>query len=267
MRGCSRFLCLSVGLAWLLLAVATASAQTLQYGEIVQRGAVAYEAPDPDSPAIRLLYEGEIVSVAEKVVDDRREWYRIRTGADRSLYVPVAAVGPLVLEAPTGPREPDVVLRDQYPLGVGALAYGVTHGAGVQLRYLPITRAGITFNIGPILDDSGIRGLAQSWGLATYIMTGPFTPVLEFGYAFIMSEAQHSRQRMQAIYVTAGLEWMFSSGVFVSVFATYLRSTRVENLFPHDDKELVVERYGPFDATGLSSVQRVLPGGVLGYAF
>ena len=158
-------------------------------------------------------------------------------------------------------------MRDSYPLGVGAVAYGVTHGAGVQLRYLPITRAGVTFDFGPILDAGGVQGTSLSYGLAAYFMTGRFTPVLELGYAFMMLEAPRSRQRIQAIYVSAGIEWMFENGVFVQLLATYWRSTRIELLFPHDSPSLRAESYDPLDAHARSSMQRLLPGAVLGYGF
>ena len=267
MPGCVSRSVSKVVLAWLIFAATPVRADTLQYAQIVQAGAVAYEAPDADSAAIRLLYVGEIVPVAEKVTANMRDWYRLRLGGDRSLYVPVAAVGPLIADPPTALKEPELVVRDQYPLGVAALAYGISHGVGAQLRYLPITRAGVTFNFGPSLDRNGVRGTSVSYGLAAYFMTGRFTPVLEVGYAFILSEAHQSRQRIQAIYVTAGIEWMFENGVFVSLLGTYFRSTRIELLFPHDAPSFVAESYPPFDAHGRSAIQRILPGGLLGYGF
>jgi len=210
---------------------------------------------------------GELVPVAEKVTANQRDWYRLRVGGERSLYVPVAAAGPLVAEPPAKVAEPELIVRDSYPLGVGAVAYGITHGAGVQLRYLPITRAGVTFSFGPILDGSGLQGTSLSYGIAAYFMTGRFTPVLELGYAFLMLDAPQSRQRIQAITVSAGIEWMFENGIFVQLLATYFRSTNIELLFPHDSQNLVAESYDPLDARGQASMQRILPGGVLGYGF
>ena len=55
--------------------------------------------------------------------------------------------------------------------------------------------------------------------------------------------------------------------IFVSLLATYFRSTNIELLFPHDTKNLVAESYDPLDAHGQASLQRLMPGGILGYGF
>jgi hypothetical protein len=266
MRACILLCSGLLAICW-LSSTTCASAIDIQYATVVQAGAVAYEAPDPDSAAVRLLYVGEVVAIAEKVTADARDWYRLHVGGDRALYVPLTAIGPLVAAPPASVQKRVPIMRDLHPLGVGAVGYGITHGAGVQLRYLPITRAGVTLNFGPILGGSGVAGTSLSYGIAGYFMTGHFTPILELGYAFIMSEARHSRQRIQAIYLTAGLEWMFDGGLYVAVLATYFRSTRIELLFPHDAANFEVESYGPLDARGRSSLQRLLPGGIIGYGF
>lgn len=250
-----------------LSSASLASAADFQYATIVRPGAAAYEAPDVDSAAIRLLYVGEVVAIAEKVTANTREWYRLHVGGERQLYVPIEAVGPLVASPPSSVQTREAIMRDLYPLGVAAVGYGITHGAGVQLRYLPITRAGVTLNFGPILGAGGVAGTSLSYGIAGYFMTGHFTPVLELGYAFIMSEARRSRQRIQAIYLSAGLEWMFDNGLYITLLATYFRSTRIELLFPHDASDFAVESYGPLDGRGRASLQRLLPGGLLGYGF
>lgn len=250
-----------------LQTAAAAGLQTARYAEIIADEVVAYETPDPTSVAARLLFRGEIVVVRARVQGSGREWVSIALGGERVAYVPAAAINATTLAAPSTVWQPERAVRDDRPVGIAALGYGVSQGAGAQLRYLPMTRLGLSFAFGTIIGRDGLEGTTLAFGLQGFFGLGPLSPVIEVGGAILMSEARRSRQRIQSLYVNAGVEWMSDAGVFVAALASYQRSLRIEILFPHDDAAFTRESYGELDATGRSSVQRLSPGLLLGYAF
>jgi hypothetical protein len=261
----------SVVVAVLALACGAGKAmgQPLSYAEVLADNVVAYEQPDSKSVALRLLFRGEIVVVRERVKAGEREWVRIAMGGERGAFVPASSLSATTFSPPTSNWVPERAVRDERPVAIAALAGGITHGVGVQLRYLPLTRVGIAFCAGTILGSEGdrLQGSVLALGLQGFFTLGPLSPVLELGGSVLMSEAHRSRQRIQALYVKAGLEWMFDSGIFVSALAAYYRSLRIEVLFPHDATTFEREAYGDLDARGRSSVQRLAPEVVVGYAF
>ena len=244
-----------------------ARAQSANYAEIVGNDAVAYEQPSLDSVALRLLYRGEIVVVRERMTVDQRGWVHIALGGERSAYLLASAAGPSTFVPPEVTWKPERALRNERPVAIAALAYGISQGAGLQLRYLPLTRIGLALNAGTILGKQGLEGSSLAFGVSCLFSQGQLTPVAEVGYALLVSDADHSRQRIQALYVSAGLEWMWESGIYLAALATYHRSLRIEVMFEHDDTSFVREHYGRLDATGRSTVQRLSPALLVGYAF
>jgi hypothetical protein len=257
-------------LALALVAVAASRVRaddSVNHAEITADQVVAYEEPNPTSVALRLLYRGEVVVVRGQVTANDRTWLRIALGGQRSAYVAANLAGATTFAPTTSTWAPERAIRDERPVAVAALGYGISQGAGVQLRYLPFTRLGLSFSAGTILGPHGLEGSVLAFGVQGLFSLGKLTPIGEVGGAILMSEAQRSRQRIQALYVSAGLEWMFDNGLYVAALATYWRSLRIEILFPHDDATFVRDEYGSLDATGSSSVQRLVPALLVGYAF
>jgi hypothetical protein len=244
-----------------------ARAETANHAEIIADQAVAYEQPDATSVALRLLYRGEIVVVRGQTTANDRTWLHIGLGGQRSAYVSANLAGATTFAPVSFDWVPERAIRDERPVGISALGYGISQGAGLQLRYLPFTRLGFAVSAGTILGRHGLEGTMLAFGLQGLFSLGKLAPIAEIGGAVLMSEAQRSRQRIQALYVSAGLEWMFDSGVYVGVLATYWRSLRIEILFPHDDVTFVRDQYGSLDATGRSGMQRLIPALLVGHAF
>lgn len=198
------------------------------YLEVQYEDTVVFESPSATSPIIRRLFVGEVVKVEEYARDpDGKTWIKITIGKKRSGYVPKSKLGPAG-SLPERLWNPPVIVRDERPLAAGIRGLGELFGAGLNLRYLPLTRIGVTFSVGSVLDEWKMKGTAISGGLVSFIALENLSPMIEAGVSRVSYHDGPSILRVVSFYFTVGLEWMFRCGVYVNAGITYMRSMDVE---------------------------------------
>jgi hypothetical protein len=262
-----------------LLAIVAASAtcaaeekKTVAPLEVVADGAVAYEEPDALSAVVRRLYLGEIVEPVERVRSaDGKAWFKIRLGKTSFGYVRAATVGPAG-ELPEGRWKRDVIVRDKRPLGGGVRGYGELFGGAVSLRYLPLTRLGVTFSLGAVFDDAAMKATAFSIGIVSFFATTNLSPMIEAGFSRIGYHSGLSTMRVYAFYLTVGIEWMFDFGMYLHGGVTYIRSMDIDVAVEWENtRDAPVARaatYGKLDAYMRNDVfQAIQPMFGVGYGF
>ena len=239
--------------------------------EVELKDTFVYRDPDNLSPVLRSLYVGEIVTIVERIRDKNdKTWFKIRLGKVETGYISASrltAVG----HVPETRWKPNRIVRDERPMSFGLRVFGEMFGVALNFRYLPLTRLGFTLNVGAVLDDWKVRGTAWSGGLVVPVALTDITPILEAGITGIGYHEKDALLRIIAFYVTAGLEWMFDFGMYISAGVTYVRSidvdwviewenARNENIEPGD--------YGSIgDALERNIFQVVRPSFNVGYGF
>lgn len=237
---------------------------------VVSAQAIVHEKPDVLADALRLLYAGEIVNVLETVRDaDQALWARISMGSAQG-FVRQTDLRPGTYQvAREWRREP--VLRDDRPLSFSFLLGAETFGGGMAIHYLPFSRLGFSFTVGSILDEGVMKGTALGLGALTYLALNDISPFVETGFTRLSYHEGKATLRVESFYLSLGVEWIFSSGIFVNAMVTYSRSADVEVAFNYDIAKSggtqVPPDFGVLDPGDDETFQFVLPGFSLGYAF
>ena len=237
---------------------------------VVSAQAIVHEKPDVLADALRLLYAGEIVHVQETVRDaDQALWARISMGRVQG-FVRQTDLRPGTTQVAREWRR-ETVLRDDRPLSFSFLLGAETFGGGMAIHYLPFSRLGFSFTVGSIMDEGEMKGTSLGMGALTYLALNDFSPFVETGFTRLSYHEGKATLRVESFYLSLGVEWIFSSGVFVNAMVTYSRSTDVEVAFNYDIAKSggtqVPPDFGVLDPGDDETFQFVLPGFSLGYAF
>lgn len=146
-------------------------------------------------------------------------------------------------------------------------------GAGLQIRYLPFARLGLTIGVGSVLDEGQMKGSSLAYGLTCMLSMSNFSPFVEAGSATLTFNDTHSTLRISTFYVNAGIEWILQSGYFFGVGMSYNRSYDIQVGYNYSyakasNGALSVGKYGSFNnLDGASSLQRLNPLFLIGYSF
>ncbi|MDB5050179.1 MAG: hypothetical protein JWO30_3250 [Fibrobacteres bacterium] len=237
---------------------------------VVKDGAIVFENPDVLANALRLLYAGEVIGIREVLLDPTEsKWAKIDMGGVVG-YVKFSDIeysGSSKVKS----WRPAVILRDERPLSFSLKAGADMFGGGMGIHYLPFSRLGATFSVGSIIDDGKMKGTSLALGVISYLALENFSPFVETGFTRLSYHESYSILRVDAFYLSAGVEYIFSSGFFVNVMATYLRSADVEVSFDYANAKSgrteVPANFGVLDPGDDNTFQFLLPGFSLGYAF
>lgn len=237
---------------------------------VIKEGTIVYEKPDVVANALRLLYAGEIIEIQELVIDPHQaKWAKVKMG---QVYGYVKN-GNIQYGAPVPIREwkPPVILRDEKPLAFSQKTGAELFGPGINLRYLPFSRLGLSFSVGSIIDLPEMKGTSIALGVVSYLALKDLSPFIETGFTRLSYHEGFSTLRVNAFYLSGGIEWIFRSGFFFNSSLTYMRSADVEVSFDYLNAKSglteVPEDFGILDPGDDNTFQFVLPGFSIGYAF
>jgi hypothetical protein len=252
-------------------APATTTTSAREMLEVSQEDTLIYQSPSSEAPVVRRLYVGELVQGTERVVDPRGNvWIRVQLGSTTSGFVPASKTAHAGLLPETSWR-PVKVVRDERPLGIGVRALGETLGSTLTLRYLPLTRLGITLGVGAVIDKGEMRGRTFTGGLVMHPLLGRVSPFVEVGLTSLAYADGPSTLHVLATYLTAGLEVMFEWGGFAAAGACFVRSVDVEIGYSWSDAHTGSTQPGPFGRLGGmingGVFQTIQPSITLGYGF
>lgn len=236
----------------------------------IKDGVMVFEKPDVMANALRLLYAGEIVQVDEWFFDPRQSrWAKIKMG-EAFGYVQAANLqhGDI---ASIKPWRPSVILRDEKPLAFSLRSGAEMFGVGMNLHYLPFSRLGLTFSVASNIDAYEMKGTSLTFGVVSYLAPSNFSPFIETGFSRLSYHQDYSTLRVDAYFLSLGVEWIFGSGFFINAMVSYSRSTDVEVSFDYPYAKAghtdVPEYFGNLDPGSDNTFQFFLPGVSLGYAF
>lgn len=237
---------------------------------VVSVQAIVHEKPDVLGDAMRLLYAGEIVHVLEVVRDpDQALWARISMGRTQG-FVRQSDLRLGTAQVARDWRR-ETILRDDRPLSFSFLLGAETFGGGMAIHYLPFSRLGMTFTVGSVLEDRVMKGTALGLGVISYLALSDISPFVETGFTRLSYHEGESTLRVGSFYLSLGVEWIFSNGIFVNAMVTYSRSADMEVTYNYDiaksgDLEVPAD-FGVLDPGDDATFQFLLPGFSLGYAF
>jgi hypothetical protein len=240
--------------------------------EVIEEHAFVHEEPDATSPIARRLFRGEVVARVDHVVaDDGRVWVEIEMGEGRRGFV-LANDLDLAGRFPRGRWRKTVIIRDERPLAISARGMGETHGAALNVRYLPFTRFGMSFGLGPVIDEWAAHGTALTAGFLLFAGTRNLSPYFDIGVTRLSYHETRTKLQITALYVTCGLEWMASFGGFVAAGVTYIRSMDISITVKHDDAASGNYGFGSYGTLGDDIedgelYQAVQPSFAIGYGF
>jgi hypothetical protein len=243
------------------------------YATITSKSALLYEAPSTISPIARRILAGEVLKIIGTVKTENGEvWGKVYLAPNVIAYLP----GSYFTNAGSVPQQmwqPEEVLRTQKPFSFAAKGTSELFGPGIQARYLPFTRLGITVGGGSVLDDGRAKGFSVAYGIICLISTGNFSPFVETGTSTLTFNDAQSTLRIQTFYINAGVEWIMHSGYFIGAGISYNRSYNVQVAFDYSYAKassgtLKTGNYGSFgNIDGSESFQRLNPLFLAGYSF
>jgi hypothetical protein len=250
--------------------IAAAKKEVKSSAIVVKEGTIVYEKPDVVANALRLLYAGEIIDIQEIVIDpNQAKWAKVKMG---EVYGYVKN-GNIQYGAAVEIREwkPPVILRDEKPLSFSQKSGGELFGPGINLHYLPFSRLGLSFSVGSIIDWPEMKGTSIALGMVSYLALKDLSPFIELGFTRLSYHEKYATLRVNAFYLSGGIEWIFRSGFFFNSSLTYMRSADVEVSFDYLNAQSgltdVPEDFGILDPGDDNTFQFVLPGFSIGYAF
>ena len=217
------------------------------------------------------LYPGEIVERVEALTaEDGSLWVEIALGADAVGYVPAEKLQPAGWFRRSRWRKTEIV-RDERPLGMGLRGLGETYGASLNVRYLPLTRLGMTLGVGPVLESFVPKGTALTVGFLFFGSTRNLSPYIDIDVTRLSYHDSRTKLQITALAITAGLEWMASWGGYLAAGVTYLRSMDISIVVKYDDARAgstSAGQYGFFDEMLDGELfQAVAPSFTVGYGF
>jgi hypothetical protein len=240
--------------------------------EVTEDQTFVHERPDRLSPIARRLYPGEVVRrVDHLVAEDGVVWVEIEMGEGRRGYV-LAKKLDVAGRFPRGRWHKTIIIRDERPLAISVRGMGETHGASLDVRYLPFTRFGVSLGLGPVLDEWKAHGTALTAGFLLFAGTRNLSPFFDIGVTRLSYHETRTKLQITALYVTFGLEWMASFGGFVTAGVTYVRSMDISITVKHDDAlggDYDFGSYGTFgeEIEDGELYQAVYPAFSIGYGF
>lgn len=243
------------------------------FATISVKNVLLYESPTTSSPIVRRVFLGEILKVVETVKTEKGEiWGKVflspsQTGYLQGIYF--TNIGSLEQKL----WQPEEVLRSEMPFSFAAKGTSELFGPGLQFRYLPFTRLGITIGAGSVIDNGRSKGFSVAYGLTCILSMKNFSPFVETGTSTLTFNDGHSSLRISTFYINAGVEWIIRSGYFIGAGISYNRSYNVQISYDYgyaktSSGSLQVGNYGSFGGLdGPDSLQKLNPLFLVGYSF
>lgn len=228
-----------------------------------------HESPSELSAIVRMVYVGEVLRVEEKLNTESGAWFRVKIGHRRTGFVSASQVGNAA-DVEERVWQPERIIRNERPLGVGILGYGGVFGAGLQLRYQATTRVGVVLSTGAVVDKREVKGTMFGSGLQMHVALWNISPFIEAGIGRVSYHDKTSTQRVLYVYGKGGIEWMLDQGWYFSLFLTFMRSADIEIVYEYEDAAdgaSGVGDYGFLNVGDQNALQFLRPGATIGYAF
>lgn len=242
---------------------------------VTERQAFVYETPDAKSPVLRRLYVGELVTGVEEIVSpDGSAWVAISLGGEDTGFVRKEKLGsPTTL--PIDKWRPPYFVRDERPFVLGARVGGETLGAGINFRYQPFTRLGVSFTLGTVIDPDSPKGAVGptfSGGLYSAFLLYNISPTIELGFSSSTYSSGAVSLQLTNFYIAAGVEWMTDVGFFIGIHFSYVRGLGMNISLPLDavnGDPIARPHFGWLDTwvQASSSLNYFLPAATIGYSF
>ena len=240
---------------------------------ISAKNALLYENPSTTSPIVRRVLDGEVVKIIETIKTEKGDtWGKVYLTPTQVAYLPGQYfVNSGALEQKIW--RPVEVIRTEKPFSFAAKGTSELFGPGLEFRYLPFTRLGVTIGAGSVLDDNRSKGYSVAYGLTCLLSTGNLSPFIETGVSTLTFADGQSNLRISSFYINAGVEWIIRSGYFIGVGISYNRSYNVQVSYDYSyakasNGNVKLGNYGSFgNLDGAESLQRINPLFLLGYAF
>jgi opacity protein-like surface antigen len=243
------------------------------FAKISTKNVLLYENPASTSPIVRRVFVGEVLKIVETVKTEQGEiWGKVFLSPTQTGYIQgihFANSGSLQQQM----WKPEEVLRSEMPISFAAKGPSELFGPGIQFRYLPFTRLGITVGAGSVLDNGKSKGFSVAYGLTCILSMKNLSPFLETGTSTLTFNDGHSSLRISTFYINAGMEWIVRSGYFIGLGISYNRSYNVSIAYDYgyaktSSGTLQVGNYGSFSGLdGPESLQRLNPLFLGGYSF
>lgn len=237
------------------------------------KNVLLYERPEIVSPIVRRVFAGEVLKIVETVKTDKGEtWGKAFLSPTQVGYIQGEnfANGGSLQQKIWRPQE---VLRREMPFSFAAKGTAELFGPGLQFRYLPFTRLGVTLGVGSVIDDGHSLGFSVAYGLTCLLSMNGFSPFVETGTSTLTLNDKHSSLKISTFYVNAGVEWIWRSGYFVGLGMSYNRSYNVQVAYDYSyakasSGSLQVGDYGSYGGlSGSESLERLNPIFLAGYSF
>jgi opacity protein-like surface antigen len=243
------------------------------FATVKMKNVLLYESPSTASAIIRRVFEGEVLKIVETVKTEQGEiWGKVVLSPNQAGYLQgVYFVNGGSLQQQMW--KPEEVLRSQMPFSFAAKGTAELFGPGLQFRYLPFTRLGITVGAGSTLDNGRLNGFTYAYGLTFLLSTKSLSPFVETGTSTLTLTDGQSTLRISSFYINAGVEWILRSGYFVGLGISYNRSYNVQVSFDYSyakasNGNLSTGNYGSFTGLdGSESLQKLDPIFLAGYSF
>lgn len=243
------------------------------FATIIAKNVLLYENPTTSSPIVRRVFAGEVLKITETVKTEQGDiWGKVFLSPTQFGYIQgnyFANSGSLQQQM----WRPEEVLRSQMPFSFAAKGSGELFGPGLQFRYLPFTRLGLTIGAGTILDNGKSQGYSVAYGLTCLLSTKGFSPFVETGTSTLTFNDGQSTLKISSFYINAGVEYIFRSGYFFGAGVSYNRSYNVQVSYDYSyakasSGNLTTGNYGSYTGVqGSESLQRVNPIFLAGYSF
>jgi opacity protein-like surface antigen len=243
------------------------------FATISVKNVLLYESPSTSSPVVRRVFVGEVLKITETIKTEQGAvWGKVFLTPTQVAYVPgvyFANSGSLQQEM----WKPKEVLRNEMPFAVAAKGTSELYGPGLEFRYLPFTRLGITVGAGSVLDDGRSKGFSVAYGLTCILSMENFSPFVETGTSTLTFNDSNSTLRISSFYINAGVEWMIRSGYFVGLGLSYNRSYNIQVAYDYgyaksNSGSLKVGNYGSYGGVdGAETLERLNPLFLAGYSF
>jgi len=265
-------LALNLLLAVVSQAETSSTAETSDAAEVLvlYEKTFIHESPSEVSAVIRMVYIGEVLKAEEKLNTEAGAWFRVKIGLQRHGFVSASKVENAA-DVEERNWQPDRIIRNERPLGVGLIGYGGVFGAGLELRYQAVSRVGLVVSTGAVVGQGGVKGYMFGSGLQLFVALWNISPFIEAGVGRVSFHDKKSIQRVTYFYGKGGIEWMMDQGWYFNIFLTYMRSADIEIVYEVEDVRAGESGLGDYGFLNTdrdsSALQFLRPGASIGYAF
>ena len=114
------------------------------------------------------------------------------------------------------------------------------------------------------------HGFELSAGLISFPVLWKLSPMLGAGISRVSSDTADATLVMTAMYLSLGLEWMMTNGLYMGASATLVRSLNIMVAYEYQSargRTLSVPEFEAFNPGTAKVYQALVPGAVVGYAF